>query len=237
MTIQTLTDCWVTASPSYIFNPPATEAKISEVETKLGLTIPHPLHEIYRFTNGDWVLGNLRFFPIEPTPDDWGLTNANEKYIEWGWHIPQEILLFADNGGEEAFGIWLPETGNPIFENPIIEVGELPGEEGCMGIAGTNLVSFLLGLTADDLIDRENDAQGDVEDGEDLEAPHRLKQLQTALDRLQVPEDLRMGPFYDSYKEQFGIDYTEDRVERHFPLIRKWAAPTLPDPYGDSYTQ
>lgn len=64
MMIQTLIDCWMTASPSYMFNPPATEAEINEVEAKLGLTIPHSLHEIYRFTNGDWVLGNLRFFQL-----------------------------------------------------------------------------------------------------------------------------------------------------------------------------
>ena len=110
------------------------------------------------------------FFPLEPT-NFVELTNANEQFIEWGNHIPQEIRLFADNGGKETFGLSLPETGNPIFQHPIIEVGELSGEEGCMGVAGTPLVSFLLGLTAYNLINRENDAQGDVEDGADRKLP------------------------------------------------------------------
>ena len=47
--------------------------------------------------------------------------------------------MFAGVGGEENFGIWLPETGNPTFNHPIIEAGEM-FDEDCMGVAGTNLI-------------------------------------------------------------------------------------------------
>ena len=52
-----------------------------------------------------WRLG-LRFvvFPLAPIPDeDLAAINANEKYIEWGWCIPQEIRLFKDDGWEKEY--------------------------------------------------------------------------------------------------------------------------------------
>ena len=244
MTIQTLIDCWVTSDPFDTFNPPATEAEIRAAEAKIGSTLPLPLRELYRFSNGDWIF-NLGFYRLAPNPlapnppqEFFGVTNANEKYIEWGWHIPQEIRLFATMGGSDVFGIWLPETNSQIFRHPIIEVGSMPGEDGCMGVAGTNLVSFLRGWSAYHLMDTEIDALTAVEDGEDADAPNRLKRLQTALEMLQVPQHLRTKPFYENYEERFGIDPMSDRgVDHHFSQLRKWADPLLPDPYGSSYGQ
>jgi hypothetical protein len=148
------------------------------------------------------------------------LINSNEKYIEYKWHIPKEIRLFAGDGGGGAFGIWLLACGNPIYNHPIIEVGELAGEEGCMGIAGTNLLSFLRGWSAYRLMLEESNELRIVELGEDKDAPTRLKRIQTALDMLQVPQSLRGDNFDDEIAP-----------------FRKWADPQLPDPYGTSYSQ
>ena len=151
----------------------------------------------------------IGFLPSQLSPENswFALANANEKHIEYGWYIPREIRLFAGDGGGGAFGIWLLACGNPIYNHPIIEVGELAGEEGCMGIAGTNLLSFLGGWSAYHLMLKELDKSKEV----------------AFLDSLQVPQSLRPEHFADS--------------EEKFAQLRKWADPQLPDPYGDSYTQ
>ena len=209
MTIQTLFDAWKVSGAYHSMKPPATEADICAAEEKIGTTLPQSLREVYPLFNGGWAF-KLRFFPL--TPDqDLAVTNANEKYIEWQWHIPQEIRLFAEMGGEEVFGIWLAETGNPIYNHPIIEVGELH-DEGCMGVAGTNLLSFLRRWMACHLAYDERDK---LEEG-----GLKLSRIQKALDLLKVPQSLR-GEHFD-YEM---ISFT------------KWADPQLPDPDGDSYSQ
>ena len=236
MTIQTLFDAWQPTEVDPSMNPPATEAEIQAAEATIGAQLPTSLREVYQLFNGDWMW-NLDFYQLEINEHGFGLVNANEKYIEWGWHIPQEIRLFAAQGGSDVFGIWLPETGNPIFSDPIIEVGSITGE-GCMGVAGTNLISFLRGWSAYHLMETEIDALNAVEAGEDPDASNRLKQIQTALSMLQVPQHLLKEPFYEVYEERFGSDSMSDgSVDHHFSQLRKWADPSLPDPYGDSYNQ
>ncbi len=223
MTIQTLFDAWQPTEVDPSVNPPATEAEIQAAEATIGAQLPTSLREIYQLFNEGWM-SDLNFFPLDANPDeDLAVTNANEKYIEWGWHIPKEIRLFADIG-EEVFGIWLPETGNPIFSHPIIEVGELPGEDGCMGMAGTHLVSFLRGWSAFQFVMDEDSELWKVELGEDKDAPNRLKRIQTFLDTLEVPQSLR-------------AEHRHKDPDESFAQLRKWADPQLPDPYGDSYSQ
>ena len=212
MTIQTLFDAWITSDSLQSMEPPVTEADIRAAEAKIGSSIPPPLRELYMLCNGGWMLFYLAFYSLELNEYGFGLVNTNEKYIEWGWHIPQEIRLFADEAASDVFGIWLPCCGNSIYNHPIIEVGRMPGEDGCMGVAATNLISFLRGWAAYHLVDEERDEL--AEDGE------KLKAIQTALDMLEVPQSLR-GDNFDDEMAPF----------------RKWADPHLPDPYGDSYSQ
>ena len=228
MTLQTLIDSWVTSDPSRTWKPPATEAEIRAVEEKIGYALPSSLRELYRFSNGDEILSHyVSLFSLNPNPpDDFiGLTAVNEKFNEWGWHIPQEVRLFAGEGGSDHYGIWLPETNSEIFNHPIIEVGTI-FEPGCMGVVGTNLTSFLLGRTVWSLLFEIDD----LEDSEEPNARDKLKQVQTALDMLQVPQRFR-------YFDPFGDD-----SERQFLQIIKWADPLLPDsllsdPFYSSYTQ
>ena len=133
-------------------------------------------------------------------------------YIEYQWRIPKEIRLFAGTGAGEVFGIWLPSCGHPIYNHPIIEVGGMPAEDGCMGVAGTNLISFLRRFSAYHLVYDERDK---LEEGGE-----ELRRIQTALNMLKVPQSLR-GEHFDDEMAPF----------------RKWADPQLPDPYGNSYTQ
>ena len=137
MTIQTLIDCWVTSYPSEdrSVNPPATDARNSSMLKRKSAQhfLPPLARSCIGSFNGDWIF-DLDFYQLDLNEHGFGLVNANEKYIEWKWHIPQEIRLFAAMGGSEVFGIWLPRCGNPIFNHPIIEVGTgMPAEDGCMG--------------------------------------------------------------------------------------------------------
>ena len=233
MTIQTLFDAWKASGVNTSIEAPATETEIQAAEEKIGAQLPTLLREVYQLFNGDWMW-DLDFHQLEINEHGFGLVNANEKYIEWSWHIPKEIRLFAAMGGSDVFGIWLPETDNPIFSHPIIEVGTI-FEEGCMGVAGTNLISFLRGWSAYHLMEHEIDALNAVEAGE---SANGLIQIQTALSMLQVPQHLLREPFYEVYEERFGIDPMSDwSVDHHFSLLRKWADPKLPDPYGSSYNQ
>ena len=218
MTIQTLIDAWITSGAYHNVEPPATEAEIQAAEATINAQLPTSLREVYPLFNGGWIW-ELNFFPLTPPPEHYALTNSNEKYIEYEWHLPKEIRLFASMGGEEVFGIWLPKIGNPIYNHPIIEVGFITGE-GCMGLVGTNLLSFLRGWSAFQLVMDENDELWKVELGEDKDAPNRLKRIQTFLDTLEVPQSLR-GDNFDDEMAPF----------------RKWADPQLPNPYGNSYSQ
>ena len=211
MTIKTLIDCWLASDPSYTWNPPATGAEIRAAEEKIGSPLPSPLRELYQIYNGDGIEG-LFLYRLHPNPPDhsFGLTDVNEKFNEWGWHIPEEIRLFAHVGGGEHYGIWLPKSDSEIFKHPIIEVGSI-FEPGCMAVVGTNLTSFLLGRSAYHFISEIYHFDSD----EESNASNRLNQLQTALDILQVPQILR-------HVEFFGDD------ERHFSQIIKWADPLLP---------
>ena len=219
MTIQALIDAWITSGAYHDVEPPATEAEIQATEATIGAQLPTSLREIYPLFNGGWIW-DLQLFPLDASPDEkLAVTNANELYIGWEWRIPQEIRLFAHTDAEEVFGIWLAETDNPIYNHPIIEVGEL-FEEGCMGVVGTNLLSFLFGWAAYHLVYDERDKLWKIELGEDKDAPNQLKRIQTALDMLQVPQSLR-GEHFD----------------HDMPPFRKWADPQLPDPHGSSYSQ
>ena len=167
MTIQTLLDAWIASGAYTSVEAPATEAEIQAAEQKIGATLPAPLREVYPLFNGGWAW-ELDLYPLNFPPDNssFALINSNEKYIEYGWHIPKEIRLFAGDGGGGGFGIWLLACGNSIYNHPVIEVGELSGE-GCMGVAGTNLISFLSGWSAAQLVMTEDSELWKVELGED----------------------------------------------------------------------
>ena len=207
MTIQMLFDAWKGSGAFASIEAPASEAEIQAAEEKIGATLPNLLREVYLLFNGGWAW-QLDFFPLTSPPEHYALTNSNEKYIEYKWHIPKEIRLFAGDGSGDAFAIWLPETENPIYNHPVIEVGALSGEDGCMGVAGTNLLSFLRGWSAFRLMAQELDKSKEF----------------AFLDTLFVPQSFR-------------AEHHHEEPEENFVQLRKWADPQLPDPSGDSYTQ
>lgn len=214
---QTLFEAWKIAGfTNGIPGPPATEEELHTVEEAIGTPLPPSLRAVYQSFNG-WNTGNLNFFSLISSPyDAHGLIGTNERLLTLGWVIPGEIRLFAGDGCGDHFGIWLPACGNPTFDHPVIEVG---GVGECLGIAGTNLLSFLLGWNSFYIASEELDA---LEEREKKlsEIQKKLNKLQPALSMLQVPQSLR--------GEHFDDDMTP---------FKRWADPSLPDPAGDCYSQ
>jgi SMI1 / KNR4 family (SUKH-1) len=145
---QELIHAWQISSKLHKFGQPVSEEELRDAETIMGYKIPEPLREFYRFSNGAYLLrGNLSIFPLIASVTNRGLTTATQQLREWQWPIPDEILVFGDDGSDSLFGIWIPATHNPIYQHPILEIGEI-FEPQCMAIVGTGLLSFLLGRTA-----------------------------------------------------------------------------------------
>ena len=174
--------------------------------------------------NGGWMMG-LDLLPLEGDPpmEDWGLTRHTEFWIEDEYRMPREVRLFAGDGGEGKFGIWMGECANRRFDHPIIEVSlEIFREYGCMGIAGTNLVSFLHGWCAYKIHLMDEAGEEGIERG---------------LRGLGVPPHLWHEEFYANTMNALGLEGGDPYIDHHFHQLRKWADPGLPDPYGDACSQ
>ena len=241
MTIQTLINAWAMSGRYQSINPPVARAEIQAAEAKIGARLPQTLREVYQFSNGGWVW-EVAFYRLRPLSnedhdrptgrDQYALTNMNEIYIKNRWPIPEEIRLFGATDNK-LYGIWLSEINNPIFNHPIIEVGS-PGRGGedCMGVVGTNLISFLHSWSVYHLIYQEflklaDQAYLHLEAGRE-----ELRRIQTAQDMLQAPQSLRLNHFDQSQYEQ-----AYEGEEVHLTELRRWADPKLPDPSGTYHSQ
>ena len=148
MKLQTLVQAWRSSEKSNLFPPGATDLELELAESKLGFQLPSTFRELYRLFNGANLLnGNLQIYPLEETDHSLGLSSGSEKLRSWDWPIPNEGLVFGDNGSDDHFGMWLPKIQGKIFNHPILRIGEI-FEPRCMAIEATGLVPFLLGWTA-----------------------------------------------------------------------------------------
>lgn len=165
----------------HTWNDGATDDEIFEAEDSLGRTLPRVFRAMYEMSNGlHLVGGDLQFVGLKPSDEsEFSLVNLSSKLRDWGWLVPEELLVFGGNGGGEHFGVWLPE-GKPRSEDcPVIMVGETD----TLAIAGTNLCSFLKGRTAYYLLLGEADRQ--------------------ALDTLGLPSDLYTSDLMDLDDDAF----------------------------------
>ena len=206
--------------------PPATEEEICAAEAKIGQKLPSPLRELYAFGNGGWTT-DLNYLPLERDPErlPWeGLTDGTEEQIALGYRITDEVRLFAGDGGGDLFGLWMPRTERAFFENPVIHLAhELLDEDGCLGIVGTNLTSFLLRRSV-----------SDIEEVHDR-GPEQLKREEEARKILQVPWQLCPDGVLERYKE-YRLDGTGLwRYEFYSDEVRKWADPHLPSEFEGAY--
>src|SRR5438445_2097787 len=119
-------ESWALSSIPDEWKPGARDTEIAEAERMIGREFPPPLRGVYQVSDGLSILeGNLNFHPLRPSEKRLGLTNASDKLREWKWPIPEELVVFGDNGGDELFGVWLPEGPVRRTSCPVIEVGEI----------------------------------------------------------------------------------------------------------------
>lgn len=121
---------------------PASAQDFARAEVALGRPLPLDLKLIYGFSNGMGLMhGNLVF--DELAGGDASLVQNGDKLREWGWPIPDELLVFGGNGGDELFGLWYPNEAFPDWRTPVVIVGAIFEEERNFALAGTDLAPFL----------------------------------------------------------------------------------------------
>jgi cell wall assembly regulator SMI1 len=208
MPLQDLFQAWKHSSKLHILNPPASEEEITKAENILGYKLPTSLKEIYRFSNGASLIeGNLNILPLINEENKLSLINSTAKMREWHWQIPNEVLIFGDNGGDSQFGIWLPDIENKKYINPIIEFGEMETKQ-CMALVGTELFTFLTYWTAYYLLLCE----ADISSLEDIGVPKTIRPSSDVLNddhfaMLRKWADPNLPDYYpDPYKQRFDVE-------------------------------
>jgi hypothetical protein len=192
-----------------------------EAERLLGWAIPETMRMLYERGNGYFSsFGVTNLWPLSSgDPEALSLLTGSDMYRTWEWPIPEELVLFGDSGGEEAYGLWMPETGTG--EPVIVELGEC-FDPACLAIVGDDLASFLLGRSADWLLLVLSD----------------FSDTNPMLDVLGVPAELRVfetrvvGTAPDIYGQPVDIVQIDEEVTLK---LFGWANPGLPDPLPDAY--
>jgi hypothetical protein len=170
--LENVLTAWELTADRHAPEPPASPKALEEAQRTLGRRLPPAALALYAAHGGGSFLGgNLGIHPpVGDGPDDLSLATASKLLRSWDWPIPEELVVFGDNGAGDQFGLWLPAEGGarPL----VVQVGEVFGEPG-LAVVGDDLVSFLTGWSAYYLLQEE---RGDT---------------QAALAALGVPEHLR----------------------------------------------
>ncbi len=137
-------DAWAATPDMHDPHPAAAPDSVTAVERVIGRRLPQAFHELYLVHDGGgMLLRNLNLFPLHDE-SELSVTNAAATYRGWEWPVPDEVVLFGENGCGDPFGLWLPGAG----ARPLVVVVNAFFEPGCMGIAGRDLNAFLRTWTA-----------------------------------------------------------------------------------------
>ena len=105
-------------------------------------TIPNDLRVVCAEMAGRELLGgNLRIYPLESDdPDTLTVANASDRLRSWDWPVPDEMVVFGDNGQGDSFGLWVPRDGDarPV----VVQIGAV-FEEACLAVVAEDLECFL----------------------------------------------------------------------------------------------
>ena len=164
-------EAWRQSQGSSWFGAPADEATIAQVELTLGRPLPPALKSLYRLSDGMAPLdGNLMIEPMSGAVDR-GLVGLAERLRGWDWPIPDELLVFGGNGGDDQFGLWYPQGASASDPTPVVMVGAV-FEPACLALVGTDLPRFLRAWSGYYLVQGSSPAP--------------------ALDALELPAELRV---------------------------------------------
>ena len=124
--------------------PPASPDELDSVEQSIGRPLPGAFRELYqRHDGGAWLGNNCVLMPLQ-AGGELSVAQASATHRAWGWPVPDELVLFGNDGNGDPVGLWLPAAATrPI----VVKVGAI-FEPGCMGIVGEDLTAFLRAWTA-----------------------------------------------------------------------------------------
>jgi hypothetical protein len=104
--------------------------------------IPEDLRVICAETGGEDLLGgNLRIYPLESDdPETLTVANASDRLRSSDWPVPDEMVVFGDNGQGDSFGLWVPRDGGarPL----VVQIGAV-FEDACLAVVAEDLECFL----------------------------------------------------------------------------------------------
>jgi hypothetical protein len=149
----------------------------ADVERTLARPLPDALRELCEEAAGEALLGgNLNIHPLtgpEGEEDALSLSTASNVLRSWEWPVPDEMVVFGDNGQGDSFGVWAPSGGGarPV----VVQIGEV-FEDACLAVVGDDLAAFLRGWGAyyTLLLGEPDDISTVVAE---LELPERLSSL------------------------------------------------------------
>jgi hypothetical protein len=148
--LEVLKRAWALSPALHQLPSGAPEKALKAVEKRLGVPLPGDLRALYRVSDGPSLfLGNLNIYPSDARREI-TLGRAADVFRARGWPVPDEILVFADDGAGSLYGIWTGEVADPRFPappSPVVEIIESEEPEA-LGLAATSLVRFLVFQTA-----------------------------------------------------------------------------------------
>jgi hypothetical protein len=174
--LQRVLAAWSAAPSVNDPNPGAAEATLARAVERIGRQLPASAATLYRALDGGSMLeGNLNLFPLLSDSEKLAVTTASRLLRSWDWPIPDELVLFGDEGADDQLGLWLPVAGEG---RPIVVAVAAIFEERSFAIVGDDLAGFLLGQTAFYLLSFAEDEDEDLAEAIDaLGLPEHLRQL------------------------------------------------------------
>lgn len=123
--------------PDNEFYEGASRDELDETEQLISPPLPEPVRKFYEMSNGAVLFyGSLTFFPLY----EGGLSvkSAGRLHRSAGWHIPDELVVFGDNGAGELYAYWAPDKKDAV----ILQIGDIK-EPHCLSIVATSFEKFL----------------------------------------------------------------------------------------------
>ena len=121
----------------------ASPKAVKEAEQRLGVPLPPALRALYLATDGPSLFhGNLVVYPAGGRQEI-TLGRAAEVFRGRGWPVPDEVVVFGDDGAGSLFGVWPGAVADSRFPSPGVEIVESESE-AALGLAASSLVRFLL---------------------------------------------------------------------------------------------
>lgn len=177
--LEPLLECWAISDAFVELNEGASDLQINQAEEMLGRRLPPALRALYQVSNGCKLLGkgDIEIDPLWPSfgnESTNALVNRADILRQWGWPIPDELVIFGNISDGNLIGMWVPIGLNINASHPVIQISALPTNPKCMAVAGTTLCRFLKVRTAYSLL--------------------KCRCTSDLMDELDVPDDLRNAP-------------------------------------------